>query len=256
MAHYAAAGTEVVLVTCTLGEQGEIIPSELAALDASAGDQLGGYRVGELDAALGALGVREHRYLGGIGRWRDSGMAGTPAAEHPRAFTRGAREEQVRRLGAVLDEFRPQVVVSYDENGGYGHPDHIRAHEITMAATEGVESVRRVFHTAMPAGALARGIATLPANGAMEFRLPSDGELPSVPDERIGTAIDITAHRAAKVAALRAHRTQISVPAEPVDPGYYALSNGIAQPILDAEYFVLARGEHGGAESDLFGGLE
>lgn len=256
MARYAADGAQVVLVTCTLGEQGEIIPPEFAALDASAGDQLGGFRAGELDAALAALGVREHRYLGGIGRWRDSGMAGTPAAEHPRAFSRGPHDEQVRQLGAVLDEFRPQVVVSYDENGGYGHPDHIRAHEITMAATEGAESVRRVFHTAMPAGPLARGIATLPDNGAMEFRVPSGGELPSVPDERISTAMDITAHRAAKVAALRAHRTQISVPAEPTDPGYYALSNGIAQPILDAEHFALARGPAAGAESDLFGGLE
>lgn len=255
MARYVAGGADVVLVTCTLGEHGEIIPAELAALGASAGDQLGGYRAGELDAALGALGKCEHRYLGGIGRWRDSGMSGTSAAEHPRAFANGPRDEQVRQLRAILDEFRPQVVVSYDENGGYGHPDHIRAHEITMAATEHAGRVRRVFHTAMPAGALARGVAALPDNGAMDFRRPADGELPSVPDERVSTTIDITEQRAAKIAALRAHRSQISVPPLPAQPRHYALSNGVAQPILDAEHFVLARGPSAGATSDLFGGL-
>lgn len=249
IACYAAAGVEVTLVTCTLGEDGEIIPPGLDQLGAWAADQLGGYRSGELAAACAALGVGEHRYLGGMGRWRDSGMAGTPAAEHPRAFVGGDVAEQVRQLRAVVDERRPQVVVSYDSFGGYGHPDHIRAHEITMAATADADSVSRVFHTAASAVATARGLAALPT---VPFRVPDVEELPTVPDERITTVIDINAHRDAKIAALRAHATQIQLPDS---AACFALSNGIAQPIPPAEHFVLASGPASGCASDLFGGL-
>lgn len=256
MARYVAEGAQVALVTCTLGEQGEIIPPELRTLDASEGDQLGGYRAGELAAALDELGIREHAYLGGIGCWRDSGMVGTPAAEHPRAFTGGSSQQQAHQLTQLVAAFEPQVVVSYEADGGYGHPDHIRAHEITMAATARSAGVRRVFHTAMPSGPLAGGVTTLPADDELPFRRPVDGELPSVPDECIATTIDIAAYRDAKIAALRAHRTQVSVPPHAAGQSYYALSNEIAQPVLDAEYFVLARGVPDDAATDLFGGLE
>jgi len=256
MARYVAQGAQVGLVTCTLGEQGEIIPPELRTLGAAEGDQLGGYRSGELAAALDTLGVREHAYLGGIGCWRDSGMAGTPAAEHPRAFAGGSSQLQAQQLMQLVAAFDPQVVVSYESDGGYGHPDHIRALEITMAIAARSPGVRRVFHTVTPAGPLADGLAALPAADAMPFRLPTDGELPSVPDERVTTAIGIDAYRDAKVAALRAHRTQVSVPTHTSGQPYYALSNEIAQPVLDTEYFVLARGDGEGAATDLFGGLE
>src|SRR4051794_41830863 len=87
MSHYAAApDTSVTLVTCTLGEEGEVIPPELALLAPGAADQLGGYRIGELAAACAALGLADHRFLGGAGRWRDSGMAHggeTPPAAAP-----------------------------------------------------------------------------------------------------------------------------------------------------------------------------
>src|SRR5438132_1716023 len=104
MAAYAASGVEVTLVTCTLGEEGEIIPNGLDQLGSWAGDQLGGYRAGELTVALRSLNVTEHRFLGGIGRWRDSGMAGTPAAAHPRAFAGGSLNEQTDQLLEILDE--------------------------------------------------------------------------------------------------------------------------------------------------------
>uniref|UniRef100_UPI000A3A67D7 N-acetyl-1-D-myo-inositol-2-amino-2-deoxy-alpha- D-glucopyranoside deacetylase n=1 Tax=Amycolatopsis kentuckyensis TaxID=218823 RepID=UPI000A3A67D7 len=136
IARYAAEGAEVTVVTCTLGEEGEVMADlgELEGLRAHTADQLGGYRVTELTAACAALGVSRHRYLGGLGRWRDSGMAGTPSASHPRAFTGGSADEQAAQLAELIDEVRPQVVVTYDAFGGYGHPDHIRAHDITMAA--------------------------------------------------------------------------------------------------------------------------
>ncbi|SFB64169.1 N-acetyl-1-D-myo-inositol-2-amino-2-deoxy-alpha-D-glucopyranoside deacetylase [Amycolatopsis marina] len=253
MARYAAEGVEVTLVTCTLGEEGEIIPPALEQLGSWAADQLGGYRSGELAAARAALGGPRQHYLGGIGRWRDSGMAGTPAAAHPRAFTGGSAAEQAEQLAMVLDEVRPQVVVTYDASGGYGHPDHIRAHEITMAAAGAAGSVRRIFHTAAPARATEGGLAALRAAGDLPFRLPDEGELPTVPDELAGTAIAAKGHLEAKVAALRAHATQVTVLDE---RRCFALSNGIAQPLLDAEYFVLAHGPAEGAENDLFGGLD
>jgi len=252
IARYAAEGAEVCVVTCTLGEEGEVAPARLARLVAAEADQLGGYRAGEMAAAAAALGPIRHEYLGGIGRWRDSGMAGTPAAEHPRAFAGGPAEDQAAQLRALIEEFAPQAVVTYDAFGGYGHPDHIRAHDITMAAAPSAPSVRRVFHVVQSAAALAAGLAELRADGSSPFRIADDGELPATPDAEITTVLDISAHRPAKLAALRAHETQLTV-ADGAVP-HFALTNNIGQPVPAAEYFVLAHGEPAGAETDLFGG--
>ncbi|WP_298180137.1 N-acetyl-1-D-myo-inositol-2-amino-2-deoxy-alpha-D-glucopyranoside deacetylase [Saccharomonospora sp.] len=250
IARYSAEGAHVIVVTCTLGEEGEIIPPELDQLGAWAGDQLGGYRIGELAEAGAALGWSEHRFLGGPGRWRDSGMAGVDSNRHPRAFVQGALSEQVEQLLAVFDEVRPEVVVTYDPNGGYGHPDHIRAHEIVTAAVERSEGVRRLFYTVFSEEATARGLAALRRDERVPFQVPADGELPVTPDTQITTRVDISAHREDKFAALRAHRTQVTV-----GPDCFALSNGIAQPVSDTEFFVLAHGPAEGVETDLFGGL-
>jgi N-acetyl-1-D-myo-inositol-2-amino-2-deoxy-alpha-D-glucopyranoside deacetylase len=249
IARYAAAGVHVTVVTCTLGEEGEIIPPALQNLAASEADQLGGYRVAELRSACAALGVTDHRYLGGIGRWRDSGMVGVDSNAHPRAFVQGSLDEQADALLEILKEVKPQVVVSYDEIGGYGHPDHIRAHEITMAATARASFVDRVFYAVTSRDATEAGVATLNVDD-VPFRLPEPGELPVTPDEKITTVVDISEHLSAKRRALRAHSTQVSV----FDDGY-ALSNDIAQPLVDAEYYVLAKGTADGAATDLFGGL-
>ncbi|MEU5263032.1 N-acetyl-1-D-myo-inositol-2-amino-2-deoxy-alpha-D-glucopyranoside deacetylase [Amycolatopsis sp. NPDC021455] len=254
IARYAAEGAEVTVVTCTLGEEGEVMPDlfQLEGLRSHAADQLGGYRVAELMAACAALGLSRHRYLGGIGRWRDSGMAGTPSASHPRAFTGGSPEEQAAQLAELLDELQPQVVVTYDAFGGYGHPDHIRAHEITMAAAPRAKSVERVFHTVAPRTAVRAGLAALRA-GDPVFDVPEDDELPTTPDEEVTTVLDVAAYLPAKLAALRAHATQLAVADD--DVPYFALTNAIAQPILAKDYFVLAHGPADGAADDLFGGL-
>ncbi|MFE0028620.1 N-acetyl-1-D-myo-inositol-2-amino-2-deoxy-alpha-D-glucopyranoside deacetylase [Amycolatopsis sp. NPDC059021] len=253
IARYAAEGADVTLVTCTLGEEGEIVPPRLAQLGSWAADQLGGYRSGELAGACAALGVTRHRYLGGMGRWRDSGMAGTPAAAHPRAFTGGAPDEQAAQLAEILAEVEPQVVVTYDAFGGYGHPDHIRAHEITMAATAKADSVTRVFHVVASRDALREGLAALRADGTSPFRVPEDGELPETPDETITSRIDVGAYLGQRLSALRAHETQLTV----ADGAtvHFALTNDIAQPLPPHEYFVLAKGPADGAETDLFGKL-
>ena len=260
IARYAARGVEATVLTATLGEQGEVIGARWAGLVAEQADQLGGYRIGELNTALAALGVRGGpRFLGGAGRWRDSGMAGTVAAEHPRAFVQ-AGEAAVQAMIEVIHQVRPHVVVAYDPAGSYGHPDHIQVHRV---ATEAVERARprwdvaKLYWTVTERSALRSGVAamsTVPAG----WRLPADDELPSVADDEVSAVIDVRGVRAAKLAALRAHATQVTVAPSNTE---YALSNNVAQPILLAEHYVLARGTAGplgsdGREHDLFAGID
>ena len=252
IARYAASGADVMVITCTLGEEGEIIPDDLRQLRAQEADQLGGYRIGELRAALAALGVDRHAFLGGPGRWRDSGMVGDPANEHPRAFVRGSREEQADALVELLAGFAPQVLVSYDAFGGYGHPDHIRAHEITVAAAARLPGVARVFYAVQSSGAVHAGLAELAGWAGQPYRLPAEDELAVADDALIGTVLEVAGYVPAKLRALRAHATQVSV-WESGERAVYALSNGIAAPVLPHEYFVLASGDAQGIETDLFG---
>jgi len=255
IAHYAAEpDTEVTLVTCTLGEEGEVIGPELQLLVTAEADQLGGYRMAERAAACAALGVTDHRYLGGAGRWRDSGMAlagyGVRAtarlALHPRAFSApGALAAEVDALVAVLEEVRPQVVVSYAEDGGYGHPDHVRAHEITTAAVAGMSGVpARLLYAVVGRGTLDAGLAALRAT---PFRMPVPDELPSVPDAAVTTRLDVRSGHARRIAAMRAHATQVVVAP---DERSFAMSNGVAQPVLPVEEYIAVDGRRG---ADLFG---
>ena len=255
IARYAAAGVQVTVVTCTLGEEGEIIPESLRELAADHADQLGGYRIGELRSACAALGVSDHRWLGGPGRWRDSGMAGVAANAHPRAFAGGDVDEQAAVLAAVLDEVRPQVVVTYGPDGGYGHPDHVRAHDVTMAACEKAGGVARIFHAVTSKRATDDGVAALARIADLPYRLPEPDELPVTDDAHITTTVSIAEVLADKLSALRAHSTQISVWQTADGAHCYALSNGIAQPIPAAEFYVLAAGAADGAGTDLFGGM-
>jgi N-acetyl-1-D-myo-inositol-2-amino-2-deoxy-alpha-D-glucopyranoside deacetylase len=261
IARYAARpDTAVTLVTCTLGEQGEIIPTELAELAADRADQLGGYRIGELAGACAALGLTDHRFLGGPGRWRDSGMAlaghgvraATPATLHPRAFARPESfDAQVQALVAVLEQVRPQVVLTYAADGGYGHPDHVRVHDITVAAVARAGHIR-LGHTVIGRARLDAGLAALRAAPGLPFRLPEPDELPSVPDGAVTVRLDVTAQRAARIAAMRAHGTQIALWQDgPVTS--YAMSNLVAQPLLDVEEFVVDGVPAGTA--DLFAGI-
>jgi N-acetyl-1-D-myo-inositol-2-amino-2-deoxy-alpha-D-glucopyranoside deacetylase len=261
IAHYTArADTAVTLVTCTLGEQGEIIPPELAELAADRADQLGGYRIGELAGACAALGLVDHRFLGGAGRWRDSGMAlaghgvraATPTCLHPRAFARPESfDEQVDALVEVLAQVRPQVVLTYGADGGYGHPDHVRAHDITVAALARVPA--RLGRTVVSRATLDAGLAELAAAPGLPFRLPDADELPSVPDGSINVRVDVTAQRAARVAAMRAHATQIALWSAP-DRFALAMSNGVAQPLLDVEEYIVDDVPPGA--DDLFAGID
>ncbi|MEV6807305.1 N-acetyl-1-D-myo-inositol-2-amino-2-deoxy-alpha-D-glucopyranoside deacetylase [Streptomyces sp. NPDC051132] len=255
MAKYAAEGAQVTLVTCTLGERGEVIPPELRHLT---GPALGAHRRGELGAALGALGVTDGRLLGGAGRYGDSGMTGTPDNDDPGCFWQADVDEAAGLLAEVILEVRPQVLVTYDDNGGYGHPDHIQAHRVAMRAAdlaaERGHRIAKVYWNRVPRSVAETAFARLRDElAALPFdRSATVADLPGVvDDERITTAIDGTAHAAAKAAAMRAHATQIQV-AEPC----FALSNDLAQPLLTTEYYELVRGAGQHGETDLFAGVE
>jgi N-acetyl-1-D-myo-inositol-2-amino-2-deoxy-alpha-D-glucopyranoside deacetylase len=265
MAYYRARDVEVTLLTCTLGEEGEILVPELAALRADAADQLGGYRIGELAAAMHALGVTDHRFLGGAGCFRDSGMLGSPANRHPRAFWRADADPSVFAAAvdyaaAVVSEVRPHVVVTYDPLGGYGHPDHVMAHRVTtaaVAAAAGTWAVPKVYWTAWPASEFTAGNAAARAAAELPFTVADDRQRQGVvADDHVSAVVDAAEFRDAKRVALSAHRTQVIV-----DGDFFALSNLVARRISGVEHFRLAAGERGklgddGRERDLFAGIE
>src|SRR5690349_19930980 len=152
MAKYVAEGRGVTLVTCTAGEMGEILVPELEQLATDRHDGLGEHRRGQLEVAMKELGVTDHRFLGGFGTYSDSRMAwheDCPAIAtdemHDNAFWNADLTEAAARLVEVIREVRPQVLVTYDEFGGYGHPDHIQAHRVATyaASLAAVPSYRR-----------------------------------------------------------------------------------------------------------------
>ncbi|GAA0651505.1 N-acetyl-1-D-myo-inositol-2-amino-2-deoxy-alpha-D -glucopyranoside deacetylase [Streptomyces thermocarboxydovorans] len=256
MARYAAEGVHVTLVTCTLGERGEVIPPELAHLSGAA---LGQHRHRELSEAMRALGVRDFRLLGGAGRYSDSGMMGLPDNDDPGCFWQADVDQAAGLLLDVIREVRPQVLITYDDNGGYGHPDHIQTNRVAMRAVELAEEagcpVSKVYWNRVPRSVAEQAFERLREDLP---RLPFEkaatvDDVPGVvDDERITAAVEGTGPAAAaKAAAMRAHATQITVH-EP----YFVLSNGLAQPLFTTEYYELVRGRPSGIrESDLFAGI-
>jgi N-acetyl-1-D-myo-inositol-2-amino-2-deoxy-alpha-D-glucopyranoside deacetylase len=261
MARHAAAGDHVTLVTCTLGEEGEIHIPALAGLSADQADQLGGYRIAELETACAALGVTDHRFLGHAGRFRDSGMMGLPTNEHPRAFWKADLDVAAWLLVDVFREVRPQVVVTYDENGFYGHPDHVQSHRVTMRAVElgGEFAPAKVYWTAVPRSVIEAGMNEFADSSNNPFRDVAEvDDLPfGSPDAEIAARIDGHEHADAKVVAMRAHATQI-----PPTSWLFSVAGNFGAEFMGVEYYRLAVGEKGpgsgpyGWEDDLFAGLD
>ncbi|MFD7224195.1 N-acetyl-1-D-myo-inositol-2-amino-2-deoxy-alpha-D-glucopyranoside deacetylase [Streptomyces sp. NPDC059892] len=267
MARYAAEGALVTLVTCTLGEEGEVIPPELAHLAADREDRLGAHRVGELAAAMRELGVTDHRFLGGPGRFRDSGMMGLEQNDREGAFWHTPVDDAAACLVEVIREVRPQVLVTYDPYGGYGHPDHIQAHRVAtrgaaLAAEPGFRpglgaphAIDKIYWNRVPRSVAEEGFARLRASGADFPGVAAIEDVPGVIDDaEITAAIDGAPYKEHKAAAMRAHATQIAV-----DGPFFALSNDLGQPIFATEYYQLAHGTSGAAagerENDLFAGV-
>ncbi len=261
MAHYAATGAHVTLVTCTLGEEGEIHVPELAGLASDQVNQLGGYRIAELQRACAALGVTDHRFLGGAGRYRDSGMMGLETNNDPRAFWQADLDEAAASLVEIMRELKPQVMITYDANGFYGHPDHIQAHRVAMRAAElaGVDGPTKIYWTAMPRSVLRAGMAVFRELDDNPFAgVENVEDLPfGHSDEEIAARIDGTDYYQQKMAAMRAHATQI-----PDDSWLYGIAGDFGGEFMGVEYFLLAQGERSpdqgphNWESDLFSGLD
>lgn len=273
MAKYAADGALVTLVTATLGEEGEVLVPELAHLAAGAQDGLGQHRISELAVACEALGVTDHRFLGGPGRWRDSGMMGLSTNSAPRAFWQADLAEATGELVAIIREVRPQVLITYNENGDYGHPDHIQAHRVAVAAFDAAAEaekyldagvpwqISKLYYVVTPYSVLQEMIDKMRDHpNAAEFWGPevtSAAELGiGVPDEVVTTRIDAVEQFDAKMAAMRAHKTQIAV-----DGPFFALADGVGQAAWGVEHFQLVRGRRGpgtgerGWEPDFFSGM-
>jgi N-acetyl-1-D-myo-inositol-2-amino-2-deoxy-alpha-D-glucopyranoside deacetylase len=258
MSAYAARGHEVHLLTCTLGEEGEVIPATLAHLGADRDDTLGPWRREELRAAMSVLGVA-HSVLGedsdrGVAsRYRDSGMAGTPSAQRPDAFVGADLGEAAAMVAAHVKTLRPDVVVTYDEHGGYAHPDHVQTHRVTMAALVALTAEAEADGVAVPA---VYCILT-PQSWATQDRawlnehlpltedagstssncvvLQQDAPYPPsvVSDEIVTHVVEEPAFVEIQSRALAKHATQVSV-----FDGYYALSNHIAGRLSGREGFA------------------
>ena len=252
MAGYASGHHDVHLLTCTVGEEGEVIPPALAHLGADRDNTLGLWRREELRSAMSVLGVT-HSVLGedpqrGVAsRYRDSGMAGTASAEHPGAFVRADHGEAVAMVADHIRALRPDVVVTYDEHGGYGHPDHIQTHRVTMSALSALAAEAEFDGIAVP---VAFCIIT-PESWASQDRawlrdnVVSEGSNlivlqqaepypPSVvPDETVTHVVEEPALVEMQSSALSQHATQVIV-----YEGYYALSNHIASRLSGREGFA------------------
>jgi N-acetyl-1-D-myo-inositol-2-amino-2-deoxy-alpha-D-glucopyranoside deacetylase len=272
MAKYADEGALVTLVTCTLGEEGEVVAPELAHLAPDQENVLGQHRIDELAASMKALGVTDHRFLGAPGKYRDSGMMDTPTNDNPRSFWRADMDEATRDLVAVVREVKPQVVVTYDENGAYGHPDHIRAHDVAMAAfnKSGDASYApdlgepwqpsKLYFTAVPKSLMQAGLDTMKAQGKTLFDgVESADDIPfAVADDVITTEVDARTFVGAKREALVAHVSQIG-PEDPLFALFDMPEDGMS---FACEHYVLAVGERGSGtgqhnwERDLFAGLD
>lgn len=241
-------GRRVVLVTATRGERGEIHNMD----EASVRPRLGEVRTEELRRATEILGVDRQVFLGYI----DSGMAGTEGNQDPRSFHRAALLEAAGLLGVVLREERPEVVVTYGADGIYGHPDHVKAHEVTVAAldllrdTEGWEPAKAYF-AAVPRSGIERMRQMARDQGVAMGDDEIGSRIEGVPDELITTRVDVVRWIDRKRDAFAAHVSQN----DPNNP-FSTMQDEIYRMAFGTENYVLARGALGAErEADLFEGL-
>jgi N-acetyl-1-D-myo-inositol-2-amino-2-deoxy-alpha-D-glucopyranoside deacetylase len=262
MAKYAAEGARVTLITCTRGEEGEVLVESLASLASNQEDKLGEHREIELANAMKYLGVRDFRFLGFPTKsWRDSGMMGSEQNNRKDVFWQADLDEAAKELVKIILEIKPQVLVTYDEIGGYGHPDHIKAHQVAMRAAELAENqgwkISKIYWNTMPKSVIQMGIDKMKEIGSNFFGAESVDDLPfAKPDELVTTVIKAPEFVSHKLAAMKAHETQISV-----DGPFFALSNNLGMSVWADEYYTLVKGERSapydenGREIDLFSGV-
>lgn len=262
MAHYVDRGHQVTLITCTRGEEGEVLIEDLAHLASNQEDRLGHHREGELAAAMEIIGVSDFRFLGGqIRQYRDSGMIGTEPNERKDSFWQADLEIAADDLAEEMLRVRPHVLITYDEFGGYGHPDHIKAHQIAMRAAEKIRpdwEIQKIYWNTIPVSIIEAGIEAMKGSDTQFFGVDKAEDLPfAKPDSMVTTVINDETKLDRKMAAMRAHATQISV-----DGPFFALSNNLGVQVWGQEFYTLVYGNKAGAldefgrETDIFAGIK
>lgn len=259
LARYAEAGEQVVVVTASRGEVGEIHNHEDPdSLRASLGD----LREAELRAACAVLGVSYVELLG----YRDSGMEGTGDNDHPAAFCRADFLEAVGRLVRLIRRYRPEVVTAYDPFGGYGHPDHVQVHRVGTAAFYGAGDVGRfppdggeqawqpakLYWVTWPRERTRRRRRLEAAAGVISAEEAEQEPAVGSPDEVITTYLDVGPWFDRKWEAIMAHRSQV-----PADSWLLALPEDYRRRAFSREAFILASSRVGvpADAPDLFAGL-
>ena len=263
MAKYAVEGVHVTLVTCTRGEEGEVLVESLKNLASDKDDKLGDHREIELKDAMIELGISDFRFLGSPNKkWRDSGMIGAPQNERKDVFWQSNLDEAANELVKVILEIKPQVMITYDEFGGYGHPDHIKAHQVAMRAAEISASqgwqITKIYWNTMPRSVLQTSIDKMKEVGSEFFGAESADDMPFAKDDELVTSVvKAQEYVPQKLAAMKAHATQISV-----DGPFFALSNNLGLSVWADEYYTLVKGEiappfdENGRELDIFAGVK
>ena len=263
MAKYAVEGVHVTLVTCTRGEEGEVLVESLKNLASDKDDKLGDHREIELKDAMIELGISDFRFLGSPNKkWRDSGMIGAPQNERNDVFWQSDLDEAANELVKVILEIKPQVMITYDEFGGYGHPDHIKAHQVAMRAAEISANqgwqITKIYWNTMPKSVLQTSMDKMKEMGSEFFGAESVDELPfAKADELVTSVVKAQEYVPQKLAAMKAHATQISV-----DGPFFALSNNLGLSVWADEYYTLVKGEisppfdEKGRELDIFAGVK
>lgn len=241
-----AHGHRVVLITATRGEAGEIYNMD----ETESRPRLAEIRTKELEAAADILGVDRLELLG----YRDSGMVDTPDNKDPRSFHQAPLDEAAGRLAVFMREERPDVVVTYAEDGVYGHPDHIKAHYVTNAAVDllAIEDqvVPKLYYTAIPRSMMEAFVEQMPEEA--QRAMSGNMRIAGTPDELITTRVDVHDYVDRKRRAFQAHVSQN-------DPNswFTTMASQIYELAFGTEYYQLARGKLGGEppEPDLFAGI-
>lgn len=239
----AAEGHRVVLVVATRGERGEIPDGFLAD-----GEELWQRRVAETEAAAAILGAHRVEFLG----YQDSGMMGTPANDAPGSFWTAPVDEAAKKLAAILAETDADVLTCYDDNGGYGHPDHIQVHRVGLRAAS-LAGTPRVYQNTINRDHLLRGMARFAEQAASAgIEIPDVAGDPGFgkPESVITAAVDVTAQLAAKRAAMRAHASQISE-----NSFFLAIPDEVFGYEFGTEWFIRDGQGPGITETDLLAGF-
>lgn len=248
LARYSGEGIRTVVVTCTDGSQGYGPGGVMPGEPGHDRDAVAATRRRELQRACGVLGVANLEMLG----YRDSGMAGWAGNREPDAFCNLSVEEGAARVAELIERYQPQVVVTYDDNGGYGHPDHIQTHRVAVAAVDRTKRAAKLYFTARARSQAAR-MRELRQQMGLDQRpgRPPRAAPAGVSEDTITTVIDTGVALERKRAALEAHASQLA------DSFWVKLADGDFAELFGEEAFVRARDRSGAAlpESDLFAGL-